>query len=43
MENAHLYPPVSAGDVKKGDFIILKTRPCKITEIFKSKNERPLA
>ena len=33
--------PTAAGDVKKGDFIILKTRPCKITEIFKSKTGGP--
>jgi translation initiation factor 5A len=37
MENSHLCPPVSAGEIKKGDIIILKSRPCKIVEIHRSK------
>jgi hypothetical protein len=30
-------PPVLAGDVKKGDIVLLKGRPCKITNISVAK------
>jgi len=32
-----LCPPVLAGDIKKGDIVLLKGRPCKITNISVSK------
>jgi len=33
----HLCPPCTAGEIKKGDIVLLKGRPCKIVNVTKSK------
>ena len=35
--DASLTTPIKAGDVKKGSYIIIKGRPCKVVETFTSK------
>lgn len=37
MNYDHLCPPCTAGDIKIGDVVLLKGRPCKIVNLTKSK------